>query len=227
MAKSSGNGETKTSKSAVKRKSASRKKKAVKKLSRAKKPAEMSLEQWQTELRRQFGVDQEFDWKNVGDHPFFSEYEVHNPASGKTYPVRVRGTESGDNFCGCADFATNTLGTCKHLEFVLARLRRKRGAKKAFQAGFQQPYSEIHLHYGAQRAVRFRPGSECPRKVARLTAKYFDSQGELTPEGFASFEVLLSEAAKTGHETRCYEDVLMFVAENRDAKQRAERLKKA
>jgi hypothetical protein len=49
------------------------------KLSRLHKPAGMSLEDWQIELRRQFGRDQSFALKNLGEHPIFSEFEVTNP----------------------------------------------------------------------------------------------------------------------------------------------------
>src|SRR5262249_55664079 len=43
------------------------------KLSRLHQPEGMSLEDWQIELRRQFGRDQHFDIVNVGDHPVYSE----------------------------------------------------------------------------------------------------------------------------------------------------------
>ena len=51
------------------------------------KPAELSLEDWQIQLRKQFAVDQHFKIKNIGNHPFFSDFEVYNPESGKTYKV--------------------------------------------------------------------------------------------------------------------------------------------
>src|SRR5205814_4126605 len=95
------------------------------KLSRQHKPEYLSLEDWQRELRRQFGREQKFRLANVGDHPVFSEFAVTNPASGRTYRVTVRGPNPGDNACTCPDFATNTLGTCKHVEFTLARLERR------------------------------------------------------------------------------------------------------
>ncbi|MCH7989332.1 MAG: SWIM zinc finger family protein [Planctomycetes bacterium] len=103
------------------------------KVSRLRKPDEMPLETWQVELRRQFGPEQGFDLKNVGDHPIFSEFHVTNPQSGNTYRVAIRGTSAGDNFCACPDFATNALGTCKHIEFTLAKLARKRGGKTALR----------------------------------------------------------------------------------------------
>jgi hypothetical protein len=58
------------------------------------------------------------------------------------------------------------LGTCKHIEFTLSRLERKRGGKAAFQKGFHPNYSEIYLLYGAQRRIAFRPGTKCPSRCA-------------------------------------------------------------
>jgi superfamily II DNA or RNA helicase len=197
------------------------------KLSRLHKPENLSLEDWQRELRRQFGRDQTFGIKNQGDHDIFSEFQITNPESKSTYRVIIRGPRTGDNFCSCGDFATNTLGTCKHIEFTLASLERKRGGKAALEAGFQPAYSEVLLQYGAQREVRFRPGSECPVALARLAAKYFGPEGTLLPDAFARFEIFLNEAGKIDHDLRCREDVLEFVAEMRDRERRQEILRQA
>ena len=66
-------------------------------LSRLNKPEDMSLEDWQIELRRQFGREQAFTLKNLGEQPIFSEFEVTNPQSQSTYRVHIRGTQPGDN----------------------------------------------------------------------------------------------------------------------------------
>lgn len=50
-------------------------------LSRTRKPDNLSIETWQTQLRRQFGAEQDFTLKNVGDQPVFSEFQVANPQS--------------------------------------------------------------------------------------------------------------------------------------------------
>jgi len=197
------------------------------KLSRLHKPEGMSLEAWQYELRKQFGREQNFTLKNLGDHPIFAEFQVTNPQSQNTYRVIIRGIRPGDNLCSCPDFATNTLGTCKHIEFTLARLEQKRGGKRALEAGFQPPYSEVYLQYGARREVRFRPGTDCPVGLARLAAGYFDPEGTLLPEAFARFESFLAEASRFEHDLRCYEDALGFVAEVRDAERRHGRLAEA
>ncbi len=197
------------------------------KLSRLKKPDKMELEVWQRELRRQFGRGQQFLLKNVGAHPVFSEFHVTNPESKNTYRVAIRGIQLGENFCSCLDFTTNALGTCKHIEFTLGALERQRGGGRALRAGFQPPYSEVYLQYGARREVRFRPGRECPVELARLAARHFDSEGALNPKAFAHFDRFLADAGRFEHELRCYEDALAFVAEVRDAERRTNRIAEA
>jgi hypothetical protein len=131
------------------------KKKQIRTLSRLRKPEDMSLEEWQIELRRDFAQTQRFRVKNLGDEPIFSEFEVANLETKRTYRVAIRGQAIGENFCSCPDFAVNTLGTCKHIEFVLARLARRPGAKGALAAGHRPLFSEVYLQYGAQREVVF------------------------------------------------------------------------
>jgi superfamily II DNA or RNA helicase len=199
----------------------------VARISRTKRPEEMPLEQWQRELRRQFGRSQKFALKRIGEEPVFSEFHVTNPQSGNTYRVAIRGTEPGENFCSCPDFATNLLGTCKHVEFTLGRLAAMRGGKKALSQGFQPPYSEIFLQYGGERAVRFRAGTEAAKELVRVAHGPFDDEGRLTAEGFQAFYEFLDQARHVDPDLRVYADALDFAADVRDASQRAERLQKA
>jgi len=199
-----------------------RKTSAAPRLSRLRRPDDISVEDWQTQLRRQFGREQSFLLENIGAAPVFSEFAVTNPESGGRYRVAIRGTAPGENFCSCPDFATNDLGTCKHIEFTLARLETKRGAKAALKRGFQPPYSELYLHYAGARSVRFRVGADCPPALARRAAKLFDqaSGWTLAPDRFEQLPVFLAATQKSGHEVRCYDDALAFVAEIRDAQER-------
>ena len=200
---------------------------ALRKLSRQQRPDGVSLEAWQTALRRQFGREQRFRLKNVGAHPIFSEFEVTNPQSRRTYRVAIRGGEPGSNFCACADFATNTLGTCKHIEFALGRLERQPGARAALGRGWAPPFSEVHLQYGVRRQVRFRPGTQAPDELTRVAARYFDANGVLRPDAFARFDGFVARAARLDPGLRCYEDALGFVAQVRDAERRARVLEQA
>src|ERR1700736_3737811 len=104
------------------------------KLSRAHAPVNLSPVEWQRGLRRQFGREQSFGLENLGSEPFFSEFRVSNPVSKSSYRVAIRGLGPGGNFCSCPDYATSELGTCKHLEFTLARLEKKRGARRRLRA---------------------------------------------------------------------------------------------
>ena len=100
------------------------------KVSRHARPDGMPVEEWQRALRRQYGAAQAFALKKVGKEKVSSDFLVPHPASRRPWRVPIRGEEPGFSFCSCPDFATNLLGTCKHVEFVLATLRRKRGAAR-------------------------------------------------------------------------------------------------
>src|SRR2546425_12378035 len=81
-----------------------------KKLSRLHRPEGMSLEAWQTTLRRQFGREQRFLLKNSGGHPIFSEFEVTNPASRDVYRGAIRGSGPRDNLCPSPGFTPQRPG---------------------------------------------------------------------------------------------------------------------
>ena len=141
------------------------------KVSRTHAPEEISPVEWQRILRRQFGREQAFALENMGTEPFFSEFRVGNPQSKRGYRVAIRGKLPGDNYCACPDYATNELGTCKHIEFVLARLEKKRGAKAAFARGYHPPFSELYLRNDGGRAIHFRAGTDCPPAVAKAAGR--------------------------------------------------------
>ncbi|MDJ0861705.1 MAG: DEAD/DEAH box helicase [Gammaproteobacteria bacterium] len=193
-------------------------------LSRTQAPEDLSTHEWQVGLRRQYGRDQSFTLENLGDELIFSEFAVHNPASGRTYRVAIRGAGLGDNYCACPDFATNLLGTCKHVEFVLGRLERRRGGKAALRRGFEADYSELFLRYGAERHICFRAGRRCTPALLKRARDLFDSEhGWCLPSArFDRLEEFLAAARRSRHEVRCYDDALAFVAERRadDARRR-------
>jgi superfamily II DNA or RNA helicase len=198
-------------------------------LSRLRRPADMPVEDWQAGLRRQFGREQSFVLENLGTEPVFSEFAVANPQSGGHYRVAIRGRGIGENFCSCPDFATNDLGTCKHIEFTLARIGARRGGRALLARGFHPPYSEIYLHYSGARSVRFRAGTDCPRALLQRAGKLFDETAgwRLQPSRFGGFDAFLASAQRSDHEVRCYDDALALVAEVRDAEERRRVLAKA
>ena len=140
------------------------------KLSRSRQPGDLSLEDWQRGLRRQFGREQAFGLENLGSEPFFSEFRVSNPRRNPAIAWRFAACGPGDNFCSCPDFATNELGTCKHIEFTLARLAKKRGAKAAFARGYQPAFRELYLRNDGARARAFPRRHGLPAGAARSAA---------------------------------------------------------
>ncbi len=197
------------------------------KLSRTHAPDDLSPVEWQQALRRQFGREQAFELENLGGEPFFSEFRVINPASKSSYRVAIRGRGPGGNFCSCPDYATSTLGTCKHIEFTLGRLEKKRGAKAAFARGYRPAFSELYLRNDGIRRVHFRAGSDCPPALRKLAAGLFDAKrdGMLPEERLGEIESFMAAASKSGHEFRAYDDALDFIAGRRDAARRDAKLK--
>ncbi len=192
-------------------------------LSRTHSPAQLAPIDWQRTLRRQFGREQAFGLENIGEQVFFSEFLVRNPLSKRQYRVAIRGQAPGDNYCACLDYATNELGTCKHIEFVLAALEKKRGAKTAFAQGYCPPFSELYLRSGQTRTLHFRAGADCPPKVRKAASAVFDQtrNGLLWEGRFNEIEHFVAAVLRSGHDMRVYDDALDYIAGLRDEKRRA------
>ncbi|MEO8124997.1 MAG: ATP-dependent helicase, partial [Burkholderiales bacterium] len=203
-----------------------RTKPAPPRLSHTRRPAKLAAADWQAELRRQFGREQDFELENLGSEPVFSEFAVRNPARRSHYRVAIRGAGLGMNFCSCPDFATNDLGTCKHIEFTLAQLGKKRGGKAALARGFAPAYSEIWLDHSGARQVRFRAGTSCPPALLAQAEALFDSEDgwALPRERLDGVPSLLQSAQDAGHDMRCYDDVWQFIAQIRDGERRRQTL---
>jgi SNF2-related domain/Helicase conserved C-terminal domain len=196
------------------------------KLSRTHAPADLSPVDWQRGLRRQFGREQDFGVENLTSEPFFSEFRVSNAVSKSSYRVAIRGLGPGGNFCSCPDYATSELGTCKHIEFTLSRLLKRRGAKAAFARGYRPAFSELYLRNDGRRSVHFRAGTDCPPAVREAAAGLFDAErdGLLPDERLDDLEPFMALASNSGHEFRAYDDALDFLAGKRDADRRASKL---
>ncbi len=207
-------------------KSKSAKKKKVetpKKIPYYRKPDNLTLDQWQIALRKQFGQDNEFLVTNIGQEKFFSDFQVINKATNNSYKVAIRSIDDTQNFCECLDFKTNRLGVCKHISATLHYLSSLHGSKKAFKEGSLQPhYSSVYLDYLNGRQIKIRIGSENKDAYTQLAKIYFDESNILKPESFAVFEVFLEEAKKISKSFRCYSDALDFVIGERDKIRRRE-----
>lgn len=76
------------------------------------------------------------------EHPHFGTYRAVS-TSGGDYVVEIRSLSEPRNSCGCRDFETNGLGTCKHIEGVVHALRGK--GKRAFSAAAKRGGPRIEV----------------------------------------------------------------------------------
>src|ERR1700723_406334 len=91
----------------------------------------------------------------------FGDYRVTS-ASGKTYRVAMRGPGLFENYCSCPDFGVNTLGTCKHIEALLLRLRKRHGHVLE-RREYVRSRASISLQYGEAIDIRLRlPAAPTP-----------------------------------------------------------------
>ncbi len=188
-----------------------------KKISYYKKPENLTLDQWQIGLRKQFGQDNEFVINNVGTEKIFSDFQVTNNATNNTYKVAIRSADDTQNFCECLDFKTNRLGVCKHISATMLHLSKVHGSKKAFKENnFQPHYTSVYLDYRNGRQIKIRLGSDNQAAYLALAKTYFDQNFVLKPASFSVFELFLEEANKLSENFRCYSDALDFVIGERD-----------
>ncbi|MDD4181239.1 MAG: DEAD/DEAH box helicase [Victivallaceae bacterium] len=99
---------------------------------------------------------------NVFADYMISKKDNDNPVQ---YKVEIRSLQKCFNHCSCPDFKKNSLGTCKHIEKVLSKIK----AKKK-----DSPFIEIFVDFGsdAQLTIEFPPK---PATVAMtFLKKYLD-----------------------------------------------------
>jgi SNF2 family DNA or RNA helicase len=200
--------------------------KAIKRVSHVVKAKELSLEEWQILLRQQITKDEIFRVKNIGTDPVFSTFELTNPETERTYRVVTWGEKLGINYCSCPDYSVNTLGTCKHIEYLLRKLRRKKGAKKILREGYVPEYSFVTLRYGLRRRIAFCMGKCVSNLLRKLVNQFFDSEGFLKEEGFQHFDEFVKQADLSDDDVRYHEDALLFIAMMKDADIRRKHIKR-
>ena len=189
-------------------------------VSHTRKPDVMNDVEWQTILRRQIAGDESFDIQKRSEGAVFGDYKVYSHKTVNTYKVALRSADNSLNFCSCPDFKTNQLGTCKHVEAVLLKIKSKPALKKQLAIPYIPPYTSVYLDYNGQRKVKLRIGTENSAGYERLSKGFFDEELVLMKTAFLKFEIFLQKAHKLHPEFRCYEDALEYIVQERNSKQR-------
>jgi superfamily II DNA or RNA helicase len=163
------------------KKSAGRKARAV--LEKPAAPGWATTDEHEIELRRWRGRTEivAVEAQEI-EHPIFGIFRAQS-GSGGFYEVEVRDLEAPVNSCGCIDHRVNRLGTCKHIEGVLAALRhRARAAREATAAGPSRIEIFLDRRDGVAR-VAWPAGDGRETRAARaLIAPYLATSDSLAPD---------------------------------------------
>ena len=182
------------------------------------KPDDLTVEEWQSALRKQFAVEQKFDITNVGDHAVFSDFEVYNPKSRKTYKVAIRDGSISTNFCSCPDFAVNNLGTCKHIEYVLHSLLKYKKYQRIYQKPPKVSYASLSIDYNNnQRVWLKKPDSSISFE---LETEFFDTDGYLLAEKVEELDVFIHHNKDADTELKIYPDVFEQITQQKKERER-------
>jgi hypothetical protein len=153
----------------------------------------VSIAERERAVRRERGASELFTVKPHLGTSVYGRYEVQSPSS-RSYEVTIRALDEPHNGCTCPDLATNLLGTCKHVEAVLHRLRRKpRRFAQLLREG--PPGSYLHLVFLPEPEVRLRLSPSAAPAARRLRTRWFRADGRFAREPLARAWPELERAA--------------------------------
>jgi len=180
-------------------------------VSYVRKPDAMTVNEWQTALRRQMAEKENFIITKNGEGQVYTDYNVYSPKSKNTYKVALRSKDNTLNFCSCPDFKTNLLGTCKHIEAVRLYLQKRRGTKKYINDIPVLPYTSMYVSYINELKIKLRIGSEKEKEFKAWATNYFDTDRTLLPGAYYEIDKLLKGATEINPSFRCYDDALQLI----------------
>ncbi len=122
----------------------------------------------------------------------FGTFQVSS-RNGGAYEVEIRSLSERLNSCGCPDHRVNGLGTCKHVEAVLAHHRRRQGpaSERAVQEGSRR--AEIFLDATAEQprvCIRWPVRAHSRSRLRELIDTFFSADGTLLADAAAAIPAL-------------------------------------
>lgn len=178
------------------------------------------LREEQIDIRRRRAAQEPLRIQNLGRNRVFSDYLVSNPTTGGQYRVSIRGFDLGDNTCECPDFRTNTLGTCKHVEAVLAALQEETPPQlRRRKAAITHP--EIYLHYGEQLRLGLHLPPRHSDPLQQLADTFFDPRGMWSAGD--RFQHLIEMVDQVPEQVTIFSDAMEFIEREIERKDLAQR----
>lgn len=117
-----------------------------------------------------------------GEHRLITQQET-------SYKITFRDFEKKSGYCSCSDFATNKLGTCKHLMYAFDHFELK-NSDQAY------PFVEIFLDPLNDYLISWYYPQPPPAPVEALIRLYFGSERHISPQRTMMFFGFVKEAAK-------------------------------
>ena len=113
--------------------------------------------------------------------------------TGRQYTVTLHDPAAGRGHCSCPDYAVNRLGTCKHLIYLTAFLRRKRDfTRRLVKEKF--PFIDIYWDSAGDRPRLFHERRRMDGNgLGGILAANFDEQGFFRKEKIEALVPLLDE----------------------------------
>ncbi|MFH1844083.1 MAG: DEAD/DEAH box helicase [bacterium] len=154
---------------------------------------EPSLEDQELAVRRRRAVRDRFKIRRVEGDNFFGIFQVDS-ASGGSYQVEIRSLKETVNRCSCLDHATSMLGTCKHIEAVLASQRKRAKLKFARVAAGPPTVGQILADLHDTPRIRLILPARPTPALRELAEEFFDSTGYFLGDPVDDFANCLSRA---------------------------------
>ncbi len=171
----------------------------------------MTVEEWQSRLRAQMARKSNFAISMLPGHWSQSAYSVGSPRSRRQYTVIYHGNDSSYNACGCMDFRTNGLGTCKHIEAVKQWLDSKNLTPKPLA---RRTILDLDYRYG--RRLRMRLCDATPKELSLAAMRFFDDDFYATIGMVPELPSFIEQARRLDRSFHCTSDALTYILEERD-----------
>lgn len=139
------------------------------------------------------------------DHPW-TDYVVTSQGSGRSYRVAMRDRDGDHSYCSCPDFRTNSLGTCKHIMHVQAKLP-KRFTAAQLAVPYQRKHLSLRLHYVGNRGLLFN----LPAKTNPVISEIIDTADVQPLLDVNDVLDRLSALRHAGHDVTIYPDAEAFI----------------
>ena len=178
----------------------------------------LSTDEDEIQRRRWRGLEEPIEVDpEASDHPIFGTFMTRSESGGH-YRVEIRSLDDLINSCECPDFVVNGLGTCKHVEGVLSRLRKQAGFSRAEAWGNERVEIYVDRRDGRLR-VAWPPEERIDARVRQLLEPFFSSDGTLLADPLTAAPALRRKIAAAPPEVkaniRWSDDIAAWLEERR------------